>query len=250
MKPAKARPQRASESRTTPRGADPLERIARIRDEVVACRKCPRLVVYREAVACTKVRRFREQTYWGRPLPGFGDPQARLLIVGLAPAANGGNRTGRIFTGDPSGDWLYRALHKAGFANQPTSVSRDDGLAVTDCYINAAARCAPPDNKPLPQEYANCRGYLVREMEALQRLRCIVALGAHAMTAVIAAWRERGYAVPRGLKFGHGVEHELAGGVRLIASYHPSQRNTQTGLLKEPMFDAIFAAARRCIANG
>lgn len=227
-----------------------MKPLDRIRADVVACRRCPRLVAYREAVARAKVRRFQDWAYWGRPVPGFGDPRARLLIVGLAPAAHGGNRTGRIFTGDPSGDWLYRALYKAGFASQPTSVSRDDALKLTDCYINAAARCAPPDNTPLPQEFANCREYLIREMDALPRLRCIIALGAHGMKAVIAAWRERGRPVPRGLEFGHGREYDLDSGVRLITSYHPSQRNTQTGLLKEPMFDAIFAAARRVLRNG
>jgi uracil-DNA glycosylase family 4 len=225
----------------------PPDSIPRIGADVVGCRRCPRLVEHREAIARIKVRRFRDQDYWGRPVPGFGDPRARLLVVGLAPAAHGGNRTGRVFTGDRSGDWLFRALHRAKFANQPRSAARGDGLALDDCYVSAAVRCAPPDNQPLPAEFANCRPYLVREIEALADLRCIVALGARALDAVVRAWRDRGRPAPARVKFRHGLELELDRAVRLIASYHPSQQNTQTGRLTAPMLDAIFAAARRAL---
>lgn len=222
----------------------PRDSFDRIHDDLVVCRRCPRLVAHRERVAREKVRRFRNWNYWGRPLPGFGDPRARLLILGLAPAANGGNRTGRIFTGDRSGDWLYRALHKAGFASQPTSISRDDALRLRDVYICAAARCAPPRNRPLPQEFANCREYLLRELKLLGELRCIVVLGGLALAAMLAAWKDHGGTRPPGLKFGHGAEYALSGSVRLVCSYHPSQLNTQTRVLTEPMFESIFSRVR------
>ena len=192
-----------------------------------------------------KVARYRHQTYWGRPVPGFGDPLARLLIVGLAPAANGGNRTGRVFTGDPSGDFLFPALHRAGFANQPTSVWRDDGLAMQDAYILAAVRCAPPDNKPEPKETLNCRPYLTREWKLL-RLRAVLALGKFALDAFTGMLREEGEIEPRrAFKFGHGLSHELptrADGEtrRIFISYHPSQRNTFTKTLTAPMLDAVL----------
>ncbi len=214
--------------------ADSLERVAA---DVVACRLCPRLVAWREQVAREPRPAFRDQEYWARPLPGT--VEARLLVVGLAPAAHGGNRTGRIFTGDRSGDWLFRALHRAGFANQPTSVSRDDGLEVHDAYIAAAVRCAPPANRPLPDETARCAPYLDRELAVLASLRVVVALGEFAQRRV---WASLG--VGRRPKFAHGAEASLAGGRTLIASYHPSQRNTFTGLLTEAMFDAVFARAR------
>ena len=214
---------------------------------IIACRRCPRLVRYRERIAATKVARFREWPYWGRPVPGFGDPAARLFIVGLAPAAHGGNRTGRVFTGDRSGDWLFRALHRAGFANQPTSRARDDGLRLTDAYISAAVRCAPPDNRPTPREFANCQPYLEAEIRLLRDLRVVVALGQTAMDHVLRAWRATGHGVPRPRPaFGHARVHDL-GAVTLVASYHPSQRNTQTGLLNEAMFDRVFRLARKAL---
>jgi len=221
-----------------------LEELNRL---IVACRKCPRLVRYREAVAREKVARFRDWTYWGHPVPGFGDPEARVLVVGLAPAAHGGNRTGRVFTGDRSGDWLYRALFRAVFANRPTSVSIDDGLSLTDVYIAAAVRCAPPQNRPTPAEFRNCEPYLVRELQLLTNVQVIVALGQLATDRVLRAWREAGAETlspkPR---FAHGRTFGL-GRVTLLASYHPSQRNTQTGLLTEPMFDQIFRRAKRIL---
>lgn len=192
---------------------------------------------------------YRDWTYWGRPLPGFGDPRARLLIVGLAPAAHGGNRTGRMFTGDRSGDWLFRALHRAGFASQPTSVARDDGLALTDCYVTAAVRCAPPGNRPVPGEFARCRPYLVRELALLPRLRAVVALGGSAMDAFLRAWSDLGHALPRPKPaFRHGATVELPP-VTLLLSYHPSQRNTSTGRLTEAMFDEVFRDARSVLSR-
>jgi len=217
--------------------------LARLTAEIVDCRKCPRLVRYREHIAETKRASFRDWTYWGRPVPGFGDPHARLLVVGLAPAAHGGNRTGRVFTGDRSGDWLYRALHRHGFANQPTSVSIDDGLELRDCYIAAAVRCAPPQNKPSRIEFARCQPYLEREVSFLPDLRVAVVLGAVAMNRFLRVWRALGHGTPvPAPKFRHGGIWKL-GSLTVIASYHPSQRNTQTGLLTEPMFDRIFAEA-------
>jgi len=213
---------------------------------VVACRKCPRLVAYRERVAREKRAAFRDFEYWGRPLPGFGDPLARLLIVGLAPAAHGGNRTGRMFTGDRSGDWLYRALHDTGFANRPTAVSRDDGLVLGDCRITASVRCAPPGNRPTRQEFANCQPYLEREIKILEdQLRVVIVLGRVAMDTFLRAWRATGHAlpVPRP-RFRHGGSWNLPP-ITLLASYHPSQRNTQTGLLSRRMFGGVFRRARR-----
>jgi uracil-DNA glycosylase family 4 len=217
--------------------------------EVVACRKCPRLVTHRERVAREKVRRFRDEQYWGKPIPSFGDPDAELLIVGLAPAAHGGNRTGRIFTGDLSGHFLFRALHRAVFANQPWSRHREDGLKLRNCYITAAVRCAPPDNKPTPTELATCRPYLVEEIRLLDRVRVVVALGRIAFEAFLRAWAETGRPLPpKRPRFAHGAMVELPGGIRLLASYHPSQQNTQTGRLTSGMFDRIFSRARRVLA--
>lgn len=217
-----------------------------LQDEIGACCLCPRLVDWRELVAREKVRRFADQEYWGKPVPGFGDPRARLLVIGLAPAAHGGNRTGRVFTGDRSGDWLFRALHKAGFANQPASVHRNDGLRMRDCYVTAAVRCAPPQNKPLPKEIANCRPYLLRELDLLRRLQVIVALGRLAFDAAIASVGLEDRASHRP-KFTHAVEAQLRDGLMLIASFHPSQQNTFTGKLTEPMFDHIFDRARAIV---
>jgi uracil-DNA glycosylase family 4 len=202
-------------------------------------------------VAEEKVRRFRDQEYWGRPIPGFGDPRARLLIVGLAPAAHGGNRTGRVFTGDSSGDWLYEALHRFGFANQPHSVSRDDGLELHDCYINAAVRCAPPANRPLPVELKRCReAWLTTELALLRDVRVVVPLGRIALDAWLAAsgWRERLTRRDRP-QFGHGVECRLPDGTLVIASYHPSRQNTNTGKLTRPMWHGVFRRAQEAVSG-
>jgi uracil-DNA glycosylase family 4 len=209
--------------------------------EVVSCRRCPRLVAWREEVARVKRASFAGEDYWGRPLPGFGDPAARVLVLGLAPAAHGGNRTGRIFTGDRSGDWLFAALWRAGFANQPTSVARDDGLALSDCFITAAVRCAPPANRPLPAERDNCLPYLERELALLARLRVVVCLGGFAWDAALRVVG-RPPLRPRP-KFGHGATVEV-GRLKLIGSYHPSQQNTFTGRLTEAMMDEVFALAK------
>ena len=212
--------------------------------EVVSCRACPRLVAWREEVARTKRASFRAETYWGRPIPSFGDPEARVLLVGLAPAAHGGNRTGRMFTGDRSGDWLYASLHRTGFANQPTAVHRDDGLLLTDAYIAAAVRCAPPANKPTLEERDTCLSYLVRELPLLKNVSVIVALGSFAWEAAIKAVVSGGTAVPRPKpRFGHGTEAGL-GPYVLLGCYHPSQQNTFTGRLTEQMTDEVFARAR------
>jgi uracil-DNA glycosylase family 4 len=201
-------------------------------------------------VAREKVARFRDWTYWGRPVPGFGDPRARLLVVGLAPAAHGGNRTGRIFTGDESGNWLYAALHRAGFANQPTSTSRDDGLRLRDAFITAVARCAPPANRPTPAEIATCRRWLLGERGALSRVRVVVALGQVAHDGFLVAERARGAAIPRPApRFGHGAEHRLEPDLVLLDSYHPSQQNTFTGKLTRAMLDAVFVRARAILSE-
>jgi uracil-DNA glycosylase len=220
------------------------DRLDLLRSEIVGCRKCPRLVRYRERVARTKRAAFRDWEYWGRPVPGFGDRNGRLLVVGLAPAAHGGNRTGRAFTGDRSGDWLYRTLYRVGLANQPTSVSKDDGLILRDCYIAAAVRCAPPENKPTRAEFSRCQLYLEREVMLLGKLRVVVALGASAMQAFLRTWRATGHELPSPVpKFRHEGTWRLPP-ITLIASYHPSQRNTQTGRLTEAMFDRIFESVR------
>ena len=219
--------------------------LQQLQQTITACRKCPRLVRWRQAVAKAPPRRYQGQTYWAKPLPGFGDFDASLLIVGLAPAAHGGNRTGRIFTGDRSGDWLYGALHAAGFANQPESIHRDDGLKLTDCYVTAAVRCAPPENKPSRAEFERCRSYLVEEIELFSRLRVVVALGKIAFDSFLAAYQETGGAVPKPRpRFGHGASMVLPNGLTLICSYHPSQQNTFTGKLTRPMFDGIFEKAK------
>lgn len=223
--------------------------LARVRREIVACEKCPRLRTWCLHAATVKVARYRHQTYWSKPVPGFGDPKARLFVVGLAPAANGGNRTGRVFTGDPSGDFLYPALRRAGFANRGESVWRDDGLALDDCYIAAAVRCAPPDNKPEPNETVTCRPYLAREF-ALLNPRAFLCLGKFALDATVATLRESGRLEPkRRLEFGHGLEHALADGGRVFISYHPSQRNTFTKTLTAPMLDAVLRSIRRFLSE-
>lgn len=209
-----------------------------LEQEVVVCRACPRLVAWREEVAETRRAAYADQTYWGRPVPGFGDPDARILVLGLAPAAHGANRTGRVFTGDRSGDWLFRAMFRAGLANQPTSVGLDDGLTLTGAWVTAAVKCAPPANRPTPDERDACAGFLAAELRALRRLRVIVCLGGFGYEA---ACRHLG--VRRRPRFGHGVEVELPDGPILLCSYHPSQQNTFTGRLTEPMLDAVFTRA-------
>ena len=222
--------------------------IGLLQREIIRCRLCPRLVDWRERIAREKVARFRNCDYWGRPAQSLGDPEARLLIVGLAPAAHGGNRTGRMFTGDRSGDWLFRAVRKFGFANQPMSVSRDDGLELVGCYITASARCAPPQNKLLPQELKNCRPYLLKELELLRHVRVIVALGKVGFDTVFDAMRESGKTqLSRRPVFRHGGEYPLNDHQTLIASFHPSQQNTFTGKLTPRMFDSIFRRARRLV---
>jgi uracil-DNA glycosylase family 4 len=222
-----------------------------VRDEVVECRRCPRLVRHREWIARVKTRRYASEEYWGRPVPGFGVARARLLVVGLAPAAHGGNRTGRIFTGDRSGDWLFEALHRYGFASSPLSIARDDGLRLRGAYISAVARCAPPDNKPTLEEMRACRGYLTREIEALGNVRVVVALGRIAFDGFLVAWRELGREVGRPKpKFSHGSEHALSDSVTLLGSYHPSQQNTFTGKLTRPMLHGVFRRARDLALRG
>ncbi len=211
--------------------------------EIIACRRCPRLVAHRELMATVKRRAYREWTYWGKPVPGFGDPQARLLLVGLAPGAHGSNRTGRMFTGDSSGDTLYAALYRAGFASQPQASSREDGLTLRDVFITAVARCAPPDNRPAPDELRACQDFLLREMALLSQVRVVMALGAMAWEGVLSALRVRGAALPR-LPFAHGAEYVLPSPWPvLMATYHPSRQNTQTGRLTPAMLDAVLTRA-------
>jgi uracil-DNA glycosylase family 4 len=219
-----------------------VDSLAGVEAEVVACRACPRLVAWREQVAREKRASFRDEVYWGRPVPGFGDPAARVLLVGLAPAAHGGNRTGRVFTGDRSGDWVYRALWRAGFANQPTSEHAQDGLRLTGAWVSAAVRCAPPANRPTPAERDRCLPYLGRELTLLGEVGVIVVLGQFAHDAVCKLLGVR----PRP-PFGHLAEHRLPDGRTLLCSYHPSQQNTFTGKLTEPAFDAVFARARALV---
>jgi uracil-DNA glycosylase family 4 len=210
---------------------------------ILHCRNCPRLVAWREQVAREKRAAYRDQEYWGRPVPGFGDVRARLLICGLAPAAHGGNRTGRVFTGDRSGDWLYGSLYRAGFANQPTSLHREDGLRLRDCYVTACVRCAPPGNRPTPQERDQCLPYLVQELRILKRVRVIVCLGAFAWDGALRALRSLDFRPVRKPPFGHQMEVAV-GPYRLLGCYHPSQQNTFTGKLTQPMLDAVMARAQ------
>jgi uracil-DNA glycosylase len=223
-----------------------MDELRVLNEEIIRCRKCPRLVEYRERVAREKRLSFRSCEYWGKPVPGFGDPQAKLLILGLAPAAHGGNRTGRVFTGDRSGDFLFDAMYRTGFANQPTSTHRGDGLALKNAYIVAGIRCAPPANKPLPSELANCRPYFERELEIL-RPRAVLALGSIAMRVYLGLLKERGEIKSLAtFRFGHGVSYELPGNLpRLFASYHPSQQNTFTGKLTKAMLAKVLRDIRR-----
>jgi uracil-DNA glycosylase len=221
--------------------------------EVISCRRCPRLVAWREEVARVRRAAFASEEYWGRPLPGFGDSEARVLVLGLAPAAHGGNRTGRIFTGDRSGDWLFGSMYRTGFANQPTSVSRDDGLRLAGAWVTAAVRCAPPANRPTPVERDNCLPYLVRELGLLSSVRVVVTLGSFAWDVALRALVAVGEPRPRPRpKFGHGAEAQI-GRFMLLGCYHPSQQNTFTGKLTEPMIDAVFERAnelRAAVRNG
>jgi uracil-DNA glycosylase family 4 len=226
-----------------------MQTFIRLNRAVVLCRKCSRLVRWREQAAKKPPRRYQGESYWAKPLPGFGDPNARLFIVGLAPAANGGNRTGRIFTGDRSGDWLYGTLHAFGFSSQPTSIHRDDGLLLKDCYISAAVRCAPPANKPTPLEFTRCRPYLVQELQLLKNIRVVVALGKIAFDSFLKAYQENGGVIPKPRpRFGHGSVAELERGLTLLGSYHPSQQNTFTGRLTREMFHSVFAKAKQILA--
>jgi uracil-DNA glycosylase family 4 len=227
---------------------DSIPDFEKLQQKIVQCRKCPRLVEWRERVAREKVRRFRDREYWGRPVPAFGRPDAALFIIGLAPAAHGGNRTGRMFTGDSSGDWLYEALYCYDFANQRVSKDVDDGLILHDCLISAVARCAPPENKLLPVEIDNCRGYLEQELRLAQRKKAILALGQVAFRIFIRIWRDAGLLQPGSdLKFSHGGEWILPDGLQLLASYHPSRQNTQTGKLTRSMFHSVFRRARAIV---
>jgi uracil-DNA glycosylase family 4 len=223
------------------------------RDAIVSCERCPRLRTYCAEIARTKRKAFRDEVYWGRPVPGFGDPRARVLLVALAPAAHGANRTGRVFTGDGaggSGDFLMAALHRAGFANIATSRHPADGLALTNVFIAAAARCAPPDNKPTPEEIANCRPHLDAELAALPRVRVVVGLGKIAFDAYLQLLKQRGVAMRPRPAFGHGVVHRLANGQTLIGCYHPSRQNTNTGKLTPRMMDEVFSRTRDALQSG
>jgi uracil-DNA glycosylase family 4 len=227
------------------------EALAGLARRIIGCRLCPRLVRHREAVAAAPPRRYRGQNYWARPLPGFGDPAATVVLVGLAPAAHGGNRTGRMFTGDRSGDWLFRALHEAGFANQAASTHARDGLELRGAYITATLRCAPPANKPTTNEIARCRPFLLEELALLAGTRVVVALGKIGWDAYLRARREAGLAVPRPLpRFGHGVTATMPDGITLLGSFHPSQQNTFTGRLTRPMLQGVFTRARRLAGRG
>ena len=222
--------------------------LGKVAQDIVACERCVRLRRYCEGVAHARRRAYATQEYWGKPVPGFGDPAARLLVVGLAPAAHGANRTGRVFTGDSSGDWLFEALHRFGWASQPESTGRDDGLTLQGAYVTASARCAPPANKPTPEEFANCRGYLEREIAALNCVRVVVTLGSlgHAHWLRAAGWWER-LAPGERPAFGHGAEARLADGTTLLASYHPSRQNTNTRRLTRAMWHGVFARAREIV---
>ena len=224
------------------RRPEALPTIEALHQSICKCELCPRLLAWTQEIARTKVARFKDFDYWGKPVPSLGRGDARLLVVGLAPAAHGGTRTGRVFTGDRSGDWLYRALHRFGFANQPHSTDRDDGLTLADCYITAVLHCAPPLNKPEPKEVSNCKPFLARELELLTQVRVVVALGKIAFDNI---WPLVSQSLPKRPHFRHALEVELPSGQTLIASFHPSQQNTFTGKLTESMFDQVFARARQ-----
>ncbi len=225
--------------------------LAELNERLAECRRCPRLVEWREQVAAEKRASFRDDDYWGRPVPGFGDPDARLVVVGLAPAAHGANRTGRMFTGDRSGDWLYRAMHRAGFATQPTSVAPGDGLALRDAYVTSAVHCAPPANKPTTVERDECAAWFVEELRLLDNMAVVVCLGQFGYHAAFRTLGALGASVPRPRpRFGHGARIPLPGGPTVLCSFHPSQQNTFTGRLTEEMFDGVFVTAAEIIASG
>jgi uracil-DNA glycosylase len=219
-----------------------------LQEMVVRCRKCPRLVAYLKGVSDHKPRRYRDWDYWSKPLPSFGDPEARVLIIGLAPAAQGGNRTGRMFTGDRSGEWLFNALYEFGLANQPNSLRREDDFKLNDCYITATIRCAPPQNKPLPEEIVNCRPYFLNELGLLKNVKVFVPLGQIALSQTLKSLRQRGLDIPT-LAFGHGKVYPLPNGQTIMTTYHPSQQNTQTGKLTKPMFHRIFKMVKKKIED-
>jgi len=223
---------------------DAKKELNALQETVIQCRKCPRLVIHRQEVAKQRPKRYRDWDYWAKPLPSFGDPLARLFVVGLAPAAHGGNRTGRMFTGDRSGEWLFRALHEFGFSNQPESSRRDDGFALNDCYITATIRCAPPDNKPLPEEIENCRPYFLKEIDLLKKISVFIPLGQIAFTQTLKVLRMKGMVIPPA-PFGHGKVYPLQTGQTVITTYHPSQQNTQTGKLTKARFHQVFRMARK-----
>jgi uracil-DNA glycosylase family 4 len=219
------------------------DELEKLQSTVISCQKCPRLIDHLKEVSNHKPKRYRDWDYWSKPLPSFGDPEARVLIVGLAPAANGGNRTGRMFTGDRSGEWLFNALYEFGFANQPNSLRRDDGFKLINCYITATIRCAPPGNKPLPEEIENCRPYFLSELDLLENVKVIIPLGQIAFIQTLKSLRLKGLEIPP-LSFGHGKVYPLPNGQTIITTYHPSQQNTQTGKLTKPMFHRIFKLVR------
>lgn len=220
-----------------------IPQLEQLQRTIIQCRKCPRLVTYLKEISTRKPRRYREREYWSKPLPSFGDPEGRVLIVGLAPAAQGGNRTGRMFTGDRSGEWLFRALYHVGFANQPNSSNREDSFALKECYITATIRCAPPQNRPLPEEIENCRPYFLGELDLLKEVKIIVPLGQIAFVQTLKSLRRKGLEIPP-LSFGHGKIYRLASGQTLMTTYHPSQQNTQTGRLTKVMFHQVFRKIR------
>ncbi len=222
-----------------------MKSLSELECEIIQCNRCKRLTNWRTTIAKKKVKRYSQWNYWGKPVPGFGDPEAEVLIVGLAPGAHGANRTGRMFTGDRSGDWLYRALYKAGFANQPTSISVDDGLKLTNCYITAACRCVPPQNKPTAKELENCRQFIIKELQLLKNIRVIIGLGKIGFDAAITAFRSAGLVSSTfNARFFHGVVASV-GQYTFIGSFHPSQQNTFTKRLTESMFDNIFTIANQ-----
>ena len=227
-----------------------METLQELNDHIVSCTRCPRLIQWCRDVARTKRRMYMDWEYWGKPVPGFGDPEARLLVIGLAPAAHGANRTGRLFTGDDSGNWLYNALYRQGWANQPTATHRADGMKLTDAYITAAARCAPPQNRPTPEELSNCIPFLNEEVDILHRLEVVLALGGVAFDRFLRLWKNRGNDVPTPKpRFGHNVVYELPPRLKLVGCYHPSRQNTNTGKLTREMLDAAFLTAKSLLGK-
>ena len=227
-----------------------MESLQELNERIVSCTRCPRLIRWCRDVAVKKRRMYMDWDYWGKPVPGFGDPEARVLVVGLAPAAHGANRTGRLFTGDESGNWLYNALYRQGWANQPNATHRGDGMTLTDAYITAAVRCAPPQNRPTPEELANCIPYLDAELDLLKRLEVVIALGGIAFDRFVRLWKSQGNTLPTPKpRFGHNVVYELSTDLKLVGCYHPSRQNTNTGKLTREMLDEAFATAKSLLRN-